>query len=135
MKGMKEGRPKRGGTMTAIKGKRIYLCAPYAEGESTKAVRRARRALIRDGALSVMAPCEYIAEGASRERGMLLRLQTLTSTVTCSARDTGQPLYDLMALLDGWESDPRCRLEREVAEAIGIPAIGLEEAIGAKLTR
>lgn len=121
--------------MTNIKGKRIYLCAPYVEGESTKAVRRARRALIKNGAASVMAPCEYIAEGTTRERGMLLHLQTLTSTVTCSAHDTGQPLYDLMALLDGWEGDPGCRLEHEVAEAIGIPVIELEEAIGAKLTR
>ena len=121
--------------MTTIKDKRIYLCAPYVERESMKAIRRARRALINNGAASVMVPYEYIVEGTSRERGMLLRLQTLTSTVTCSAHDTGQPLYDLMALLDGWEGDPGCRLEREVAKAIGIPTIELEEAIGAKLTR
>ncbi len=124
---MREGEDDRMGE-TSANGKRVYLCAPHVEGESMRAVKRARRALIKDGAASVMAPCQYIAEGTTREREMLLRLQTLTSTVTCSANDTGRALYDLMAVLDGWEDDPGCRLEREVAEAIGIPVVELGKA-------
>lgn len=72
---------------------------------------------------SVDIPHDYINERVGWEDAMLVSVHLLTQFDAMLHRDPPayEPHYDGVALLDGWEQSRGARLERQVAEACGIP--------------
>lgn len=74
------------------------------------------------GAKYVFNPMQRIAAYLTREEAMRVCLAELTATLLDRSTE-----YDLLVSLSGWEESNGARLERAVAEAIGIPCVELGE--------
>ena len=77
------------------------------------------------GARYVFNPMERVAAYLTHEEAMRVCLGELAATLMGHSTE-----YDLLVSLPGWEGSAGARLERAVAEAIGIPCAELGELGG-----
>lgn len=114
-----------------ITGKRVYLSGPMTgiEDYNRAAFDRAALDVMDAGAYEVYDPSEHIDEYAqlSHERCMALSLRELIAERPWV--DEVEPYYDLLVSLPGWQDSAGARLEREVAEAIGMEVHDLGEVL------
>lgn len=114
--------------MTDLGGKTVYLSGPVtglARADVERSFAGARMRYVSLGARYVHDPTAHVAVDASHKQAMWACLQELLS------RDhAGRPAYDLLVSLPGWEASEGATLERQVAEAIGIPCVELGELGG-----
>ena len=114
-----------------IKGKRIYLSGPMTgiEDHNRPEFDGAVLDLLGAGADEVYDPAEHIDEYASlsHERCMALSLRELVAERAWVAEI--EPYYDMLVSLPGWQDSAGARLEREVAEAIGMEVHDLGEVL------
>ena len=114
-----------------ITGKKLYLSGPmtgiedYNRAEFDGAVLD----LLGAGADEVYDPAEHIDEyeSLSHETCMALSLRELIAERPWV--EDIEPYYDMLVSLPGWQDSAGARLEREVAEAIGIEVHDLGEVL------
>ena len=114
-----------------IKGKRIYLSGPMTgiEDYNRSEFDGAELGLLGAGADEVYDPAEHIDEYASlsHEVCMARSLRELLAERPWVGDE--EPYYDLLVSLTGWQDSAGARLEREVAEAIGMEVYDIEEVL------
>ena len=114
-----------------ITGKMVYLSGPMTgiEDYNRAAFDGADLDLLGAGADEVYDPAEHIDECAqlSHERCMALSLRELIAERPWAGEI--EPYYDMLASLPGWQDSAWARLEREVAEAIGMEVHDLGEVL------
>lgn len=114
--------------MSDIEGKLVFLSGPVTGLEREDARQRfldAERTCIGVGARYVFNPMRGVAAYLTHEEAMRVCLEELTATLTDRSTE-----YGLLVSLPGWEGSAGARLERAVAEAIGIPCVELGELGG-----
>lgn len=101
---------------------RLYISGPVTgiENNNVQAFWSAERDLDSAGYFA-RTPHQYVRAIAGHEEAMLYSIHTLTSPTL------GTPVFDGLALLDGWEQSNGARLEKAVADACGIPCKTVEE--------
>ena len=114
-----------------ITGKKIYLSGPMTgiEDYNRAAFDRAALDVMGAGADEVYDPAEHIDEYArlSHERCVALSLCELVAEIPWV--EEIEPYYDMLVSLPGWHDSAGARLEREVAEAIGMEVHDLGEVL------
>ena len=111
--------------MSGLEGKFVFLSGPVTGLAREDACQRfldAEMTCIGVGAGYVFNPTERIAAYFTHEEAMRVCLGQLTATLMDRSTE-----YDLLVSLPGWEESDGARLERAVAEAIGIPCAELGE--------
>lgn len=97
---------------------RLYLIGPVTgKPNDNRETFRAVRAILRKDGYECDCPHHFIEQGT--EWGKAMR----TSVRQMLAND-GQstiPLYDGIAMLDGWERSRGAKIEHDIAEALGMP--------------
>lgn len=107
---------------------RLYVAGPVSgiKKGNRPAFERAAARLMADG-YGVDIPHDIVPEGVDDWKGAMLHcLHHLTTTrVRCDewhkGERTGIPYVQGVALLDGWENSKGAKIERDLAEALGIP--------------
>lgn len=96
----------------------LYLIGPVTgrPDDNRAAFVRARKALKADG-YACDIPHDFIEEGTPWQDAMRISIRQMLSN---RVQSTIQQ-YDGIALLDGWEESEGAKIERQVAEALGIP--------------
>lgn len=109
---------------------RLYIIGPVTgiEDRNELAFLIARDRLDSDGYDSEI-PHEFIRANATHEWAMLVSINHLTRFDPMPHKEPPdyELRYDGVALLDGWEQSEGARLEKQVAEACGIPCKTVEE--------
>lgn len=114
--------------MSDLEGKLVFLSGPVTGLAREDACQRfldAEMTCIGVGAGYVFNPMERIAAYLTHEEAMRVCLGQLTAIWMDRSTE-----YDLLVSLPGWEDSAGARLERAVAEAIGIPCTELGELGG-----
>lgn len=95
----------------------LYAIGPVTgiEGDNRPAFNQARRDLKAAG-YYVQIPHDYVLSGTPWPEAMAKSINVLTD-----ADEDGGLLFDGVALLPGWEDSKGACLEKQVAEAIGLP--------------
>ena len=75
----------------------------------------------------VKIPHDFIMPGTPHGRAMLQSIHALTQARYGLRL---RPVYDGVAMLPGWENSPSALVEKQVAEACGIPCKTVEEWLG-----
>lgn len=113
--------------MTDVAGKWVYLSGPDGYPDGMRA--RARVLLAAMGAHVVFDPKSVCAStGWGKEARTLYALHELTSVRFPSG--TATPVFELVALMEGWKTDLVCREEAAVAQACGIETEGIWNILG-----
>lgn len=101
---------------------RLYISGPVTgiECDNIPAFREAEKKLEAAG-YATNIPHQFVRAIAGHEEAMRCSIHKLTATPLC------EPLFDGVALLPGWEHSDGARLERQVAEACGIPCKTVKE--------
>lgn len=104
----------------------LYAIGPVTgiENDNRPAFEAARHDLKAAG-YYVQLPHDYIAVGTPWPEAMAKSINVLTD-----ADEDGGLLFDGVALLPGWESSKGACLEKQVAEAIGLPVKTVDERVG-----
>ena len=113
--------------MTDVRGKRVFLSGPVTgllRDEAVSAFDEAWRLCDSRGAAGVYDPMSDVPPCSTHETAMHVCLCELLTTLL-----TGL-YYDLLVSLPGWEASEGATLERQVAEAVGIPCVELGELGG-----
>lgn len=107
---------------------RIYIFGPVTgiENDNLSAFESAQKELEAAGYLTDK-PHELVDREDSHETAMLLCINELTERTQKPGIRHPVPWFDGVALLPGWEQSEGARLERQVAEACGIPCKTLDE--------
>ena len=118
---------------THLEGKSVYLSGPMTgiKKWNSASFSEAEKLVKSCGATSVYNPCAYAEamSGFSHEMCLRISISTLCATwMRAPAKDT-LAVYDLLVSLPGWGQSAGARLEREVAEACGIEACDIKDAI------
>ena len=114
--------------MSGLEGKFVFLSGPVTGLAREDACQRfldAEMTCISLGAKYAFNPMECVAAYLTHEEAMLVCLGELAATLTDRSTE-----YDLLVSLPGWEGSAGARLERALAEAIGIPCAELGELGG-----
>ena len=112
-------------------GRRVFISGPMTGLPDWNRAEfdRAERELLELGADKVFNPAIMAPRDGepvlSHERYMARTLNVLTRIDYAS--DPSRPYYDCVAMLDGWWASDGARLERAVAEAIGIDVVEWDE--------
>lgn len=77
----------------------------------------ARRALKADG-FACAIPHDYIDGGTDWNTAMRI---SITAMLSMEYGHKSKPSFDGIALLDGWEESEGAKIEKQLAEALGIP--------------
>lgn len=119
--------------MTHVKGRRVYLSGPMTgiEGLNRAAFDDAEKRLRELGAQERYNPANFIEsfESLSHAACMCRSLVELVDEAWSTEPGYPAPWYDLLVSLPGWEQSAGARLEREVAEAIGMEVCELDEVV------
>lgn len=104
---------------------RLYIIGPVTgiEDDNRPAFAHAREDL-RSAGYDVKIPHDFIVHGTPHDRAMLQSVHALTQA-KYGLRLT--PYFDGVAMLEGWEESVGARLEKQVAEACGIPCKTVDE--------
>lgn len=101
----------------------VYLSGPvtFIGVDAAKAAFRDADAALREAydRIETYIPTDYVDEHATHEDAMRTCIRDLVNP--CS--------YDALVLLPLWELSKGCRVERAVAQAIGIPVVTLQYAL------
>ena len=111
--------------MIDTEGKFVFLSGPVTSLERDDAWQRfldAEMTCIGVGAKHVFNPMQRIAAYLTHKEAMRVCLGQLTATLLDRSTE-----YDLLVSLPSWEESDGARLERAIAEAIGIPCVELSE--------
>lgn len=103
--------------------KHLYLIGPVTgkPNDNRKAFNRARIRLQAEG-YAVDVPHDFIAKGTSWPNAMLVSINQLTKNAPVPAEPTRYvPIYDGVAMLDGYETSRGATIEHAMARAAGIP--------------
>lgn len=108
--------------------RRLYLSGPITgkPNDNREAFEEAAAALMAEG-YGVDIPHNIVPESVEDWKGAMLHcLHHLTTTrVRCDeghkGEHTGHPYVQGLAMLDGWEKSKGAMLEKQIAEALGIP--------------
>lgn len=97
----------------------LYIIGPVAgkPNDNKEAFVSARRALKADGYLCAI-PHDYINEGT--DWGTAMRI-SITAMLSMEHGIKNKPAFDGVAMLDGWEESKGAKIEKQLAEALGIP--------------
>ena len=119
--------------MIDIEGKSVFLSGPVSDPVRECEWNRflaAERTCLRMWAKFVFNPLRGVTAQATHEEAMSVCLAELTARHLTPSGDGRETVYDLLVSLPGWEGSAGARLERAVAEAIGIPCAELGEVGG-----
>lgn len=108
---------------------RLYVIGPVTgiEGDNREAFHVAQERLVGAGH-AVEIPHDFIKPGTPHDRAMLVSIAMLTDHYeSCMIGRSFCRRFDGVALLGGWEQSEGARLERQVAEACGIPCKPVDE--------
>lgn len=96
----------------------LYLIGPVTgkPNDNRYAFVQARKALKAEG-YACDIPHDYIAEGTPWQDAMRISIRQMLSNRVQSTEQQ----YEGIAMLDGWEKSEGATLEKQVAEALGIP--------------
>lgn len=114
--------------MSGLEGKFVFLSGPVTGLAREDACQRfldAEMTCISLGAKYAFNPMRDVDAHLTHEEAMRVCLEELTATWL-----DGSTEYGLLVSLPGWEDSDGARLERAVAEAIGIPCVELGELGG-----
>lgn len=97
----------------------LYIIGPVTgkPNDNKAAFAEARRALEADGYLCAI-PHDYVSEGTDWSTAMRI---SITAMLSLEHGIRNKPAFDGVAMLDGWEQSEGARIEKQVAEALGIP--------------
>lgn len=97
----------------------LYIIGPVTgkPNGNKEAFVSARRALKADGYLCAI-PHDYINKGT--DWGTAMRI-SITAMLSMEHGIKNKPAFDGVAMLDGWEESEGAKIEKQVAEALGIP--------------
>lgn len=110
-------------------GKRVFLSGPITgyEDYNKPAFEKAERDIRERGASHVYNPVRNAPEGGEpvkrHEHYMLLTLHCLTQMAWDSTEC--KPIFDLVAMLPGWQLSMGAKIEKAVAHACGIKVVEL----------
>lgn len=104
--------------LVAYGAPRLYLIGPVTglPNDNLQAFKEARSTLKADG-YECDIPHHYIEQGTEWSRAMRISIRQMLATDGQSTI----PLYDGIAMLDGWEDSVGATLERDIAKALDIP--------------
>lgn len=97
----------------------LYIIGPVAgkPNDNKEAFVSARRALKADG-FACAIPHDYIDGGTDWNTAMRI---SITAMLSMEYGHKSKPSFDGIALLDGWEESEGAKIEKQLAEALGIP--------------
>ena len=97
----------------------LYIIGPATRkpNDNKEAFVSARRALKAEGYLCAI-PHDYINEGTDWSTAMRI---SVTAMLSMEHGIKSKPAFDGVAMLDGWEESKGARIEKQLAEALGIP--------------
>lgn len=97
----------------------LYIIGPATgkPNDNKEAFVSARRALKADGYLCAI-PHDYINDGTDWNTAMRISITAMLSMEHGLKR---KPAFDGVAMLDGWEESKGAKIEKQLAEALGIP--------------
>jgi hypothetical protein len=117
-------------TDTNLTGKVVYVAGPMTDNPRYEyEFEQAWSWLRSHGASHVTTPTRIVAPARNRAEAMRECAHELTKRSYDAHKGelVRRPFYDLVVLLDGWESSAGARFEREVAEACGIAVVEMGE--------
>lgn len=101
----------------------IYAIGPVTgKPDGNRAAFDAARRTLKAAGYYVQIPHDYIAAGTPWDWAMAVSIHQLTAHGTM-----GELELDGVALLPGWEDSKGACLEKQVAEAIGLPVKAVDE--------
>lgn len=97
----------------------LYIIGPVTgkAHDNKAAFEEARLTLKADGFLCAI-PHDYINEGTDWNTAMRI---SITAMLSLEHGIRNKPAFDGVAMLDGWEESEGAKIEKQVAESLGIP--------------
>lgn len=118
---------------TSVSGKVVYLSGPMSDDPDTYHAHDfvdAHMALLRAGAKDVYDPAlEWLYFGEQHPHDWWMRESVNELTKRGSYPNDGNPKYDMLVSMPGWQGSPGASLERHVAECCGIECHDLSEVL------
>lgn len=113
---------------------RIFISGPVSGMPDNNVAAFATAAYrLRQAGHQVYSPMEDIPAKSKHEQAMLMFLHELSrgdrEAYACMNKLFLEPWYDAMVQLDGWEESDGAQLEAEVADALGIKRMTLNEVL------
>ena len=97
---------------------RLYLIGPVTgKPNDNRETFRAVRAILRKDGYECDCPHHYIEQGTEWGKAM----RTSIRQMLANDGQSTSPLYDGIAMLDGWERSRGAKIEHDIAEALGMP--------------
>lgn len=103
----------------------VYIIGPVSgiEDDNRPAFERVREELKKANPIRIVSiPHDFIATGTEWGKAMRMSINRLTGSRTnVNTFEIGRAVFDSVAMLDGWEQSKGATLEKQIAEACGIP--------------
>lgn len=97
----------------------LYIIGPVTgKPEDNKPAFVAARRALKADSYTCAIPHDYIAEGTDWNTAMRISIAAMLSM---EYGHKSKPAFDGIALLDGWEESEGAKIEKQLAEALGIP--------------
>lgn len=107
---------------------RLYISGPVTGvADDNRLAFSWAQARLMEAGYEADVPHSLVEPDDSHETAMLLCVNELTERTQKPGIRYPVPYYDGVALLDGWEDSKGARLEKQVAEACGIPCKPVDE--------